>query len=150
MLPAIQRGVIGYNDCNDGSAELILEFCQKFPTFIPVAYPYVVMTREPPDFHNQFYYYCNYILSFIPQNEWIIKIDVDHIYDAKKLYKSFYSVWHTNQIVAYSRVNYMVTNGSVYVENCCDYGLIENWEIIGSSTINPPTNSSSGAIIATL
>ncbi|WP_104741778.1 beta-1,4-N-acetylgalactosamyltransferase [Helicobacter ailurogastricus] len=127
MLPAIQRGVIGYNDCNDGSAELILEFCQKFPTFIPVAYPYVVMTREPPDFHNQFYHYCNYILSFIPQNEWIIKIDVDHIYDAKKLYKSFYSVWHTNQIVAYSRVNYMVTNGSVYVENCCDYGLIENW-----------------------
>lgn len=28
ILPAIQRGVIGYNDCDDGSEEIILEFCK--------------------------------------------------------------------------------------------------------------------------
>ncbi|BEG56914.1 hypothetical protein NHP21005_06020 [Helicobacter sp. NHP21005] len=92
ILSAIQRGVIGYNDCDDGSAEYILEFCQKFPTFIPVAYPYEIVTQDPQDFHNQFYHYCNYVLSFIPKNEWLVKIDADHVHDAKKLYRSFYSV----------------------------------------------------------
>ncbi|EAH8789004.1 acylneuraminate cytidylyltransferase, partial [Campylobacter jejuni] len=36
ILPAIQRGVIGYNDCTDGSEEIILEFCKQYPSFIPV------------------------------------------------------------------------------------------------------------------
>ncbi len=36
MLPAIQRGVIGFNDCDDGSKEVILEFCKK----VPLIYPY--------------------------------------------------------------------------------------------------------------
>lgn len=40
ILPAIQRGVIGYNDCTDGSEEIILEFCKQYPSFIPIKYPY--------------------------------------------------------------------------------------------------------------
>ncbi|WP_382262802.1 hypothetical protein [Helicobacter baculiformis] len=48
MLPAIQRGVIGYHECDDGSAEVILDFCAKFPTFVPVHYPYRIIQVSPP------------------------------------------------------------------------------------------------------
>lgn len=47
ILPAIQRGVIGYNDCDDGSEEIILEFCKSYPSFIPVKYPYNVQIHNP-------------------------------------------------------------------------------------------------------
>ncbi|MBC5858425.1 beta-1,4-N-acetylgalactosaminyltransferase, partial [Campylobacter jejuni] len=90
ILPAIQRGVIGYNDCTDGSEEIILEFCKQYPSFIPVKYPYEVQIENPKSEENKLYSYYNYVASFIPQDEWLIKIDVDHYYDAKKLYKSFY------------------------------------------------------------
>lgn len=126
MLPAIQRGVIGYNDCDDGSAEYILEFCQKFPTFIPVAYPYKVIQQSPVDFHNQTHHYYNYVLSFIPRDEWIIKIDMDHIYDAKKLYQSFYNISHSGQAVSYSRINFLVKSGCIYVQSTGDFGLIQS------------------------
>ena len=42
ILPAIKKGVIGYNDCDDGTEEYILEFCKQNPGFIPVKYPYSV------------------------------------------------------------------------------------------------------------
>lgn len=35
ILPAIKKGVIGYNDCDDGTEEYILEFCKQNPGFIP-------------------------------------------------------------------------------------------------------------------
>ncbi|WP_120946178.1 beta-1,4-N-acetylgalactosamyltransferase [Helicobacter labacensis] len=124
ILPAIQRGVIGYNDCDDGSAEVILEFCQKFPTFIPIAYPYEIITKDPQDFHHQFYHYCNYVLSFIPKNQWVLKIDADHIYDAKKLYKSFYSIEHARQVVVYSRINLNIDK--VGIQKCHNYGLVDD------------------------
>ena len=96
ILPAIQRGVIGYNDCDDGSEEIILDFCAKFPSFIPVKYPHSVDIFAPKHKRNKFYAYCNYVLSVIPKGEWLIKIDCDHIYLPDKLFKSFYllqNVW---------------------------------------------------------
>ena len=96
LLPAIQRGVIGYNDCDDGSEEIILDFCAKFPSFIPVKYPYSVDIYNPKHEHNKLYAYCNYILRVIPKGQWLIKADIDHIYLPDKLYKSFYliqNVW---------------------------------------------------------
>ncbi|RDU62261.1 beta-1,4-N-acetylgalactosaminyltransferase [Helicobacter sp. MIT 14-3879] len=90
ILPALQRGVIGYNDCIDGSEEIILEFCKTFPSFIPIKYPYNVDIYNPKNKENKLYAYYNYILSVIPKGEWLIKIDVDNIYFADKLYKSFY------------------------------------------------------------
>ncbi|WP_158650373.1 beta-1,4-N-acetylgalactosaminyltransferase [Helicobacter felis] len=133
MLPAIQRGVIGYNDCDDGSAEVILDFCQKFPSFVPIAYPYKVshFGQEAKHLHNTFYYYSNYVFSFIPKNQWTIKIDVDHVYDAKKLYKSFYTVRNTHETLAYCRVHFLVKDGQVFVWHVNvpgedDFGLIDN------------------------
>lgn len=39
ITKAIQRGVIAYNDCYDKSEEIILNFCQKYPSFIPKKIP---------------------------------------------------------------------------------------------------------------
>lgn len=137
ILPAIQRGVIGYNDCTDGSEEIILEFCKQYPSFIPVKYPYEVQIENPQSEKNKLYNYYNYIASFIPKNEWLIKIDVDHIYDAKKLYKSFYIPQKDNDIVSIARLNIAVENNKVYIVphyfvDVADHWLIKNnqlkWE----------------------
>lgn len=77
ILPAIQRGVIGYNDCTDGSEEIILEFCKQYPSFIPIKYPYEIQIQNPKSEENKLYSYYNYVASFIPKDEWLIKIDVD-------------------------------------------------------------------------
>ncbi len=127
MLPAIQRGVIGYNDCDDGSAEVILDFCQKFPTFIPIAYPYKIMEFDPPNFHHQLYHYYNYVLSFIPKEEWVIKIDADHIYHAKKLYRSFYSVESKTNSCAIQGLNFMSKINRCGYKKGGDYGWLPVW-----------------------
>ncbi len=120
ILPAIQRGVIGYNDCDDGSEEIILEFCKAYPSFIPVKYPYQVIIKNPPKLENKLYNYYNFVLSFIPKNEWFIKIDVDHIYDAKKLYKSFYLPRNKWDMVNYKRINLQIAESQVHI--------MQNWD----------------------
>lgn len=115
ILPAIQRGVIGYNDCTDGSEEIILEFCKQYPSFIPIKYPYEIQIKNPKSEENKLYSYYNYVASFIPQDEWLIKIDVDHYYDAKKLYKSFYIPKKDYEIVNYSRMDFLYDKEEVFI-----------------------------------
>nr|QGT50002.1 hypothetical protein Helico4rc_1220 [uncultured Helicobacter sp.] len=117
ILPAIQRGVIGYNDCDDGSEEIILEFCEKFPSFIPVKYPYHVDIYNPEKEENKLYQYYTYVLSVIPKNQWLVKIDVDHIYEASKLFKSFYLACKIWDIVLHSRINFLYKNSEILIEN---------------------------------
>ncbi|MBJ6740530.1 hypothetical protein JG667_09260, partial [Campylobacter jejuni] len=111
----IQRGIIGYNDCNDGSEEIILEFCKQYPSFIPVKYPYEVQIENPQSEENKLYSYYNYVASFIPQGEWLIKIDVDHIYDAKRLYKSFYIPKKDYDIVVYSKMDFLINDEDAFI-----------------------------------
>lgn len=115
ILPAIQRGIIGYNDCTDGSEEIILEFCKKYPNFKPIKYPYEVQIENPQNEYNKLYAYYNWVASFIPKGEWFIKIDVDHYYDAKKLYKSFYIPKKKYHVVSYSRIDFNIKNNKVYI-----------------------------------
>lgn len=115
ILPAIQRGVIGYNDCDDGSEEIILEFCKQYPSFIAKKYPHEVQIEKPQSEANKLYAYYNWVLSFIPQNEWLIKIDVDHIYDAKKLYESFYIPRKDNDVVSIARIDLAILNKQIYI-----------------------------------
>lgn len=139
ILPAIQRGVIGYNDCEDGSEEVILEFCKKYPSFVPIKYPYKIDTENPKSEYNKLYSYYNYILSHIPKDEWMVKIDVDHIYDAKKLYKSFYIPKSNKDVVSYPRIDFCIINSQIYVSkkrefnsflyNPNDHWLIQNSNI---------------------
>ncbi len=112
---AIQRGVIAYNDCTDGSEEIILEFCAAYPSFIPAKYPHSVQIQNPQSEENKFATYCNFALSFIPQGEWLVKIDCDHIYDAKKLYKSFYLPKSKYEMVVKCRIDMLVRNKQVYI-----------------------------------
>lgn len=132
MLPAIQRGVIGYNDCVDGSDQVILDFCQKFPSFIPIPYPYHVVPSKPQCLHETMYNYYEYVFSFIPKNQWVVKIDVDHIYDAKRLYKSFYTVRNNMEVLTYSRINFWIKDDQIFVLSAdhprAAFGLLENWE----------------------
>ncbi|WP_394958742.1 hypothetical protein [uncultured Helicobacter sp.] len=116
ILPAIQRGVIGYNDCDDGSEEIILEFCEAFPSFIAVKYPHSVDIYNPQSEENKLYAYYNYVLSVIPKDEWLVKIDVDHIYVPDKLYKSFYAVKHIWDMVLHSRINFLVQDTQVEIQ----------------------------------
>lgn len=115
ILPAIQRGVIAYNDCTDGSEEIILEFCATYPSFIPAKYPHSVQIQNPQSEENKFATYCNFALSFIPQGEWLVKIDCDHIYNAKKLYKSFYLPKHTYEMVIIARMDILIKENQVFV-----------------------------------
>jgi len=114
ILPAIQRGIIGYNDCDDGSEEIILEFCKQYPSFIPVKYPYEVQIQNPQSEENKLYKYYDFVLSFIPKNEWFIKIDVDHVYDGAKLFKSFYLARKPCDVVFVSRINFIIKNQQIY------------------------------------
>lgn len=109
ILPAIQRGVIAYNDCTDGSEKIILEFCAAYPSFIPAKYPHSVQIHNPQSKENMLHNYYNFALSFIPKGEWLVKIDCDHIYDAKKLYKSFYLPKHTYEMLVKCRIDIMVS-----------------------------------------
>lgn len=129
ILPAIQRGVIGYNDCTDGSEEIILEFCKQYPSFIPIKYPYEVQIENPQSEENKLYSYYNYILKFIPENEWLVKIDMDHIHDSQKLYKSFYlalkkNIFFKNIIVLFSRFDVLYYQGDFFIakNSCYGYG----------------------------
>ncbi|HEB9338567.1 TPA: hypothetical protein RZK48_001564, partial [Campylobacter coli] len=132
ILPAFQRGIIGYNDCNDGSEEVILEFCKQYPSFIPVKYPYKIQITRPQQEKNKLYMYYNYILSFIPQDEWLMKVDVDHIYDAKKLYKMFHLAQNVNDVVCVSRMNLAVIDREIYIEPVGNYHFVsgsDHWLI---------------------
>lgn len=135
ILPAIQRGVIGYNDCDDGSEEIILEFCAAFPSFIPVKYPYSVDIYEPQKEENKFYAYSNYILSVIPKNEWLIKIDVDHIYHSQKLYKNFYLLKNLYDAVVESMLNFDVHDNKVYVDGMSFHIQYDHMMCLGHNVV---------------
>ena len=112
ILPIIKRGVIAYNDCTDGSDEIIKSFCRSNPGFIPFNYPFYV---EPAgskkyatgelDEKNTLAGYYNAALEFIPKKEWLIKIDADQIYFPKILEHSFYLPKTEKDFVSYSRLN---------------------------------------------
>lgn len=119
-MPTITKGIIGYNDCDDWTEEYILNFCKKHPSFIPIKYPYSVYpacSQEYKHFvpeQNKLHSYYNYILSFIPKNEWIIKIDCDHVYDSNKLEKLLYIPKSKKDCVIMSRLDLHYVDNKLY------------------------------------
>lgn len=117
IVPVIKKGVIGYNDCTDGSEEVILEFCSKNKGFIPVKYEHHIFDFQDErngkkgNEENKFATYCNYLLSFIPKGEWIIKIDCDHVYDTEKLKKIFKIPKSKNDCIILPKINIDIMNG---------------------------------------
>lgn len=107
----ITKGVIGYNECTDGSKEIILEFCKNNPSFIPYEYPHHIIPAHseeylrPHDYKNTLAAYYNAVLELIPKNEWLIKIDVDHFYFKDVMDYSFHLPENETQCVVYPRLN---------------------------------------------
>ncbi|MGX3011203.1 beta-1,4-N-acetylgalactosaminyltransferase [Helicobacter sp. 23-1044] len=124
ILPAFQRGIIAYNDCTDGSEKIILDFCAKNPSFLPKKYPHKITLENPATAQNMLHNYYNFALSFIPKKQWFMKIDCDHIYDAKMLYKTFYLARSAKDCVVYPRVNFIVQNNQIFIQNNGENGYI--------------------------
>lgn len=105
------KGVIGYNECTDGSKEIIQEFCHNNPSFIAYEYPYRIIPPHSEeylrkhDYKNTLAAYYNSILDFIPKNEWLVKIDVDHFYFKDVMDYSFHLPETENECVMYPRLN---------------------------------------------
>lgn len=129
ILPVIKKGVIGYNDCDDGSEEYILNFCKKNKGFIPFKYPYTVY----PSYHeaykdnnvrkeNRLDTYSNKVLENIPKGEWIIKIDCDHVFNTEKLRRIMYLPKTNEDCIILSRIDLHIENEKIYIH---EDGLIE-------------------------
>lgn len=116
ILPVIHRGVIAYNlapgEYSDGSEKIIESFCKKHPEFIPFHYPHYIepaLSKRYLDskipFENTLAGYYSAALALIPKNEWMLKIDVDHIHHKDALLHSLYLPKSTKDIVSYSRLD---------------------------------------------
>lgn len=120
IVEAISRGIIVYNECTDGSEEIIKEFCSKHQGFKCIEYPYKVAQCwcSQEDFENKktLADYYNFALSFIPQGEWLIKIDTDQIYDAQKLKESFALAKTPRDIVCYFRINLHCFDNKIFID----------------------------------
>lgn len=119
IVGGIKRGVIVYNECNDGSEEVIKNFCKKHQGFICVEYPYEVLgvehLKQEREYKKTLPEFYNFALSFIPKNEWFIKIDCDQIYDSEKLQKSFSLAKSFNDVVVYMQLNLHIFDNRVFI-----------------------------------
>lgn len=143
ILGAINRGVIAYNDCTDNSERIILDFCAKHKGFIPAKYPHKIITpritrtdgtnmkrfktiddylasgidpQTLPPVQNRLSTYYNFALSFIPKDEWFIKIDCDHVYDADELKESFKLIKKDNEALSIPRINIVIKDKEIFIE----------------------------------
>lgn len=122
--PILTKGVIGYNECNDGSEEIILNWCREHPGFVPFKYPYSVIPAGSIEYtridrwnKNSLAAYYNAVLEIIPKNEWILKIDADQIYFPNILRHSFSLPKNELDWVSYSRLDLLLRNNNFYVLN---------------------------------
>lgn len=136
IAPVFERGIIVYNECTDGSDKIIKDFCKKHSGFQCIEFPYQVAQcqhkKSEREYKKGLADYYNFALSFIPQGEWLVKIDVDQIYDAKKLQETFCLPRTKNDIVYYFRLNLHCFNERIYIDknnpifDPCDHWLICN------------------------
>lgn len=125
ILPAVKGGVIGFHHSDeedDGTRDYVLAFCKKYPQFTPVEYPHKVIGagdkeyRNPNiDPHRKLDAYYNFIWDKLPKNEWIIKIDCDHIYNAKYVKDLCRLPFNEDECVFLSRLNLKVIDDEVYL-----------------------------------
>lgn len=127
ILPAIKKGVIAFNDCDDGTEEYILEFCKLHTGFIPYKSPYTIFPlNDPRNFeegHNEskINEYYNAALNIIPKNEWLIKIDADQTYEADKLKKMFYLPRDEDDMIVFGILNLHYDGKNIYTMEYSPY-----------------------------
>lgn len=109
----IHKGVIVYNDCTDGSDNIILQFCKENTGFIPHKYEKTIKPvgkkLDSLAYEETLAASSNEALEIIPEGEWFIKIDADHIYFPEILEQSFYLPKNEDEYVSYSRLDILRT-----------------------------------------
>ncbi|STO63707.1 Beta-1,4-N-acetylgalactosaminyltransferase (CgtA) [Haemophilus parahaemolyticus] len=122
VLPALKGGVIGFHSCSDGTKEYVIEFCKKYPQFIPVEYPYDVIPsgdkrymNDDFDINSRLDSYYNFIWDKLPKDEWIIKIDGDHIWNIEVLESLCRLPIRKTDCIILSRINLHCDNGKCYI-----------------------------------
>lgn len=113
ILDISDRGVIGYNDCSDNSEDLIMSWCRTNPGYIPFKYDKKIIPAHSPKYanlhnlkeENTLAGYYNAVLSFIPKDEWILKVDGDHIHYPSILKHAMTLPRDQNEWVSFSRLN---------------------------------------------
>ncbi|MDO5054401.1 MAG: hypothetical protein Q4D86_03680 [Pasteurella oralis] len=122
ILPALKGGVIGFNSCTDGTKEYVLEFCKRYPQFIPVEYPYDLIPanderykEDELDINTRIDSYYNVVWDKLPKNEWIIKVDGDHIWDLEHLLKLCKLPVRKKDCVILNRINLHCIDNNVYI-----------------------------------
>lgn len=140
ILPAIKKGVIAFNDCDDGTEEYILKFCKLHPGFIPYKSPHTIFPlNDPRNFEegneqSKIHEYYNAALSFIPKNEWLIKIDADQTYEADKLKKMFYLPRNENDAVVFGILNLHYDGKDIYFIKHSPYLInTDHWLIFNNN-----------------
>ncbi|AKD40906.1 hypothetical protein [Pasteurella multocida] len=122
ILPCVKGGVIGFNSCTDGSKEYILDFCKKHPQFTPVEYPYDVIPgcderykENNIPLNNRLDTYYNFVWEKLPKEEWIIKIDADHIWLPKYLTMLCKLPLRKKDFIILNRINIHCENNTCYI-----------------------------------
>lgn len=92
IAPVIKKGIIAYSESTDGTIQYLEEFCKKNPGYRIYKYPYKVCDvsfpdqyREPHLREQEIDHFYNFALSKIPINDWLLKIDLDQVYDTGRL-----------------------------------------------------------------
>lgn len=120
IIPVIKKGVIAYNPSEDPEEEgFILNFCQKNKGFIPLKYDHKIIPYNSTEYltntdkNRRLDTYYNAALDVIPNNEWLIKIDADQIYDTEKLAKLLSIPQNDKQVIFFGRLNLHIHEGKL-------------------------------------
>lgn len=120
ITPTINKGVIAYNPSNNLEEErFILDFCKQHNGFIPFKYNHDIIPANSREYlsstdknrHLDTYY--NAAFNLIPDGEWFIKIDADHIYDTKRLLQLLSLPTKDNQVISIARLNLDIADGQL-------------------------------------
>lgn len=122
ILPCVKGGIIGFNSCTDGSKEYILDFCRKHPQFTPVEYPYDVIPACDARYkeniipsENRLDSYYNWVWEKLPKDEWIIKVDADHIWLPQYLEMLLKLPIRKKDFIILNRINLHCDNNTCYI-----------------------------------
>lgn len=142
ILPVIQKGVIGYNKLkdeeDDGTEAFILDFCKKNPGFIPFQYEHEVIPQNDIRYQdissisieNRLDTYCNAVLSKIPKNTWMMKIDCDHVFDTERLAQVPYLIKDDKDMIAFTRMNLHYENKKLFFVNIYTIAAPGDWLLL--------------------
>jgi beta-1,4-N-acetylgalactosaminyltransferase len=142
ILPALQKGVIAYNDCTDGSEEIILDFCKNNPGFFSAKYDFFnVYDNETRG--SKLARYSEWTLSLLPKNKWLVILDADEIYDAEKLKSAFALPKTTRDIIWLPRIQLHYDNNRLFILQNRPFNFdTDHWIIYNDENLNFTVTSS--------